>query len=163
MLSIAENAELCTLTKSVTSETSGETVLIPIARSYDNNAWERGAGEQAVSILGRKNIMCYAVGCQLDLQALESSEEYLLSSSSHSLSESDEYARFLETATFGITQAEIDSLAASPKSVDENIIDWMSNQMNISETLLSSHREFWRKRTNSRVSVNYAVILHFLY
>lgn len=123
MLSVASNSSLCTLTKSVTSEIIGETILVPIARSYDSNPWEMAAGEQAASILGGKEIMCYDVGCQLDLQDHGPSEEYLLSSSSHSLSEINEYARFLETATFGTTQAELDSFFASPKRVQENIID----------------------------------------
>ena len=158
MLNIADNAKLCTLTKSVTSETNGETILIPIARSYDNNPWEQSAGDLAVSIIGNKEILCYSVGCQLDLPALRSGEEYLLSSSSHSVTESDEYARFLETATFGITQVDIDTLIASPNSVQENIIEWVSSQMNIAETPLSSHREYWRKRTNSRVSMDSKII-----
>jgi len=155
MLSIADIATLCTLTKSVTSETSGETILIPIARSYDNKLWEQAAGDLAVSIIDNKEILCYSVGCQLDLPPLRTGESYLLSSSSHSLTESDEYARFLESATFGITQIDIDSLLASPKSVPDNIIDWVSSQMNVTETPLSSHREYWRKRTNSRVSTSF--------
>ena len=152
MLSIADSATLCTLTKSVTSDFSGETILIPVARSFDNNPWEHAAGEQAVSTLGTKDILCYNVGCQLDLLDLKPGEEYILSSSSHSLSESNEYARFLETATFGTTQADLDSFLASPMIVQDDIIDWLSSQMNISETPLSSHREYWRKRINSRVS-----------
>ena len=152
MLSVAKNALLCTLTKSVTSSVSGETILIPVARSYDKNRWEQAAGEQAASILGGKDIMCYSVGCQLELQGHGTSEQYLLSSSSYSLSESNEYARFLETSTFGITQADLDSFDASPNSVQDDIIDWISIQMNVSKTPLSSHRKYWRSRINSRVS-----------
>ena len=150
MLSIAGKM-LCTLTKSVTSPDSGKTTLIPIARSYDNNSWEQSAGEYAISLFDEKGIMCYSVGCQLELPVLKAGEKYLLSSSSHLLSDSDEYARFLETATFGTTQEQLDEFDSSSDSVRGGIITWMSNQMNLSSTPLTSHREYWRNGLNGRV------------
>lgn len=71
-----------------------------------------------------------------------------LNSYTHSLSKIDEYARFLESATYGITQAELDSFDVSNVDVDTQIINWMKEQMNETLILPTSHREFWRKRVN---------------
>lgn len=64
------------------------------------------------------------------------------------MSKIDEYARFLESATYGITQAELDSFDVSNIDVDTQIINWMKEQMNETLILPTSHREFWRKRVN---------------
>ena len=145
------NMTLCTLSKSVTSPKSSKVALIPIARSYDNNPWEQSTGEYAASIFDDVDIECYAVGCQLNLPALKAEEKYTLSTSLHSLSKSDEYARFLETATFGVTQEQLDAFAESSKSVQGDITNWISEQMNSITTPMTSHREYWRKRVMNRV------------
>jgi hypothetical protein len=150
MLSVASTT-LCTLTKSVTSSESGKMTLIPIARSYDGNTWEQAAGEYAASIFGGKDIVCYTVGCQVNLPPLEAGAEYLLSSSSHSLTEIDEYARFLETATFGITQEQLDTFDASSANVEDGINSWVTNQMNTNTIPMTGHREYWRNGINARV------------
>ena len=146
------NIALCTLSKStIASPESGEVILIPIARSYNNNPWEQATGEYATSIFDGVDIQCYTTGCQLNLPALEAGATYILSSSSHSLSESDEYARFLETATFGVTQEQLNAFADSPNSVQDDITNWISEQMNSSTTPMTSHREYWRKGVMTRV------------
>ena len=142
---------LCTLSKSVTDYGSDDITLIPIARSYNNNPWEQSTGEYAASILNGVDIECYAVGCQLNLPALDTGAKYILSSSLHSLSESDEYARFLETATFGVTQDQLDTFVESSNSVQSDIANWISEQMNPSTTPMTSHREYWRKGVMTRV------------
>ena len=162
MLSVA-NTSLCTLTKSVTSSASGKVTLIPIARSYDSNPWEQAAGEHAASAFDGNDIMCYTVGCQVHLPSLEVGEEYLLSSSFHSLSEKDEYARFLETATFGITQEQLDTLDLASTSVGDGIVNWVSDQMNSSKIPISSHREYWRKGINSRVRKSVGSLYHLYF
>ena len=50
----------------------------------------------SASMLGGKDIICYSAGFQLELQGHGKSEHHLISSSSYSLSESNEHARFLE-------------------------------------------------------------------
>ncbi len=140
---------LCTL--STISET-GFATLIPIAISYDNNPWEQSAGEFASSFFANDDISCYSNGCQIDLPPLETGESYVLTTSNYTLSETNQYARFLETATFGTTQEQLDTLKSSPESVYDNIALWISDQMNSTITPLTSHREFWRKSVNGRVS-----------
>ena len=151
MLSVA-GATLCTLTKSVTS--GGKVTLIPIARTYNENPWEQSAGEYAASIFDDNDIICYEIGCQINLPSLEASEHYLLSSSSHSLSERDEYARFLETSTFGITQEQLDTFGDSSSNVGDDIVNWVSDQMNSTQIPMTSHREYWRRGINARVRIN---------
>ena len=143
---------LCSLNKAVTSPETGDVTLIPIARSYDGNEWEQAAGKYAFSLFHDNDILCYTEGCKVKLPPLEEDSEYLLTTSTYSLSEKDEYARFLETASFGITEEQLDDFEASSLNIGENIINWLSDQMNASIVHMTSHREFWRKGVNNRVS-----------
>ena len=151
MLKIAPTT-LCSLNKAVTSPHTGEKSLIPIARSYDGNKWEQAAGEFAFALFNGDEIPCYAEGCQVNLPPLEKDSEYLLTTYAYSLSEEQEYARFLETATFGVTQEQLDDFEASSMSVEEKAISWLSDQMNTSVVPMSSHREYWREGVNTAVS-----------
>ena len=108
-------------------------------------------GDVAASLFKEEGILCYTSGCQMNLPVLEEGAEFYLSSFTHSLSETDELARFLETATFGITQGELEVFDSSPGNVQTKIIDWVSNNINIGITPMTSHREFWRKGLNGRV------------
>lgn len=153
MLQIAESS-LCTLTK-LTISSEGHFVNTPIARSYNGKEWEQAAGEFAHSFFDGP-ILCYSKGCQVHLPKLEAGY-YLLTSSTHSLSDRNTYARFLETATFGITEKELDDLESrtssrSGSSVESNIISWVHEQMDTAKTPMTSHREFWRRGLNGRVS-----------
>ena len=143
---------LCTLTKKVVSDT-GSTSSIPIAVSYDSNPWEQSAGEVATSLFANGNILCYSNGCQIHLPPLGAGESYFLTTFDHSLTDDEMYARFLETATFGTTQQQLDNFKSSPASVHDNIANWISDQMNSATTPLTSHREFWRRGANGRVRV----------
>ena len=151
MLKIATTT-LCALNKAITSPETGDVTLIPIARSYDGNEWEQAAGEYASSLFTDNGILCYDEGCQVNLPVLGDNSQYLLSTSAHSLSEKDEYARFLETTTFGITESQLDEFEASSMSVEEKITSWLSDQMNTTSVPMTSHRKFWRKGVNNRVS-----------
>jgi len=154
---------LCTLTKAVFSSTGEVEKIMPIARSYDQNQWEVAPGTFASSVFLNNDIWCYDNGCQMDLtpsiskrqqsimpQAFSmmsrSESKYYLTSYEHSLSQRNEYARFLESATFGITSSELDVLegsgAASP------IAHWIKDQ--IDNVPMSSHREYWRQGANPR-------------
>ena len=145
------NNKLCTLTKVVASIENHEEKIIPVARSYNNKPWEKSPGDVAASLFKEEGILCYTSGCQMNLPVLEEGAEFYLSSFTHSLSETDELARFLETATFGITQGELEVFDSSPGNVQTKMIDWVSNNINIGITPMTSHREFWRKGLNGRV------------
>lgn len=152
MLRTAGTNTLCTLTKIISSDT-GEAISIPIARSYSNNPWEKSAGEASAYLFAGKDILCYEAGCQINLPILEESEaEFRLSTHIYELSKVDEAARFLETATFGITSEELVPFSVSSNDVKTDILTWISQQMNSSITPMTSHREFWRKGLNGRVS-----------
>ena len=149
---LSKGSNLCSLDKEVTSSSTNQKTLIPIALSYEGNPWEQAAGEHAQRVFGGEEILCYLSGCQLNLPELQEGESYVLSSSSHVLSKENEYARFLETATFGITEDDLESIDKPSINIQENIATWISKQMNVTATPMSSHREFWRKRLNGRVS-----------
>ena len=138
------NMALYTLGKSVPSPEGGEVTLISIARSYKNNQWEQATRDYAASIFDGVNIECYTMGYQLNLLALEVVTKYILSSSSH-LSESNEHARFLETATFGVMQEQLDVFVDSPNSVQDDITNCICEEMNSSRTLMTSRKEYWKK------------------
>ena len=152
MLQIANDENLCTLTKATTSPLNGEVSFIPIARSYNNHPWERAAGDYATTLFSVKDIMCFTDGCQINLPSLEAGAEYQLTSFTHSLDGKNAYARFLETSTFGITEEELGKFEASNGHVQESIVSWVSTQMNSSIVPITSHREFWRHGLNLRVS-----------
>ena len=145
------NASLCTLTKYSTSS-EGYVVHTPIARSYNGKDWEQAAGEYADSLFDGE-ILCYDNGCQINLPELESGSNYILSSFSYTLSDRDMYARFLETATFGITEEQLDTFESTSNNVESNIISWVHNQMNETNTPMTSHRKFWRRGLINRVSL----------
>ena len=139
------------MTKSDASLDSSETLILPIARSYHNRSWEKAAGQYAASIFDGNDILCYPAGCQIKLPDIEIGAQYLLTTSSHSLPEHDEYARFLETATFGTTEQQLQEFQESSNAVQAGIANWISQQMNTTITPATSHREFWRQGLNARV------------
>jgi len=142
---------LCTLTKNIISSTSGSATSIPVALSYHGNPWEQSAGEFATSFFANEDILCYSNGCQINLPPLGVQESYLLTTLDYSLAENEEYARFLETATFGITEEQLDAFKNSPASVHDDIVTWISDQMNSTTTPLTSHREFLRRGVIGRL------------
>ncbi len=154
-VTLSRSDKICTLTKAVVFN-DGKTSLIPIAISYDNNPWEQSAGEFAASVFASRGILCRAEGCEMYLPPLvrigRFREAYLLKSYDHSLTPKEEYARFLETATFGVTQELLEEFEKSSTSAQDTITNWLSDQMDTSITPLTSHREFWRKGVNGRVS-----------
>ena len=95
---------------------------------------------------------CYTNVCKVQLPDLGENEEYVLTSYDHSLPQSrDEVARFLESATFGTTTADLDNWNYDA-DLDQIITAWVADQMDVSKTPILSHREYWRRRANSRVS-----------
>jgi len=153
MLYASETGSLCTVTKVVQSD-DGKDNIIPIARSYDGLLWESAAGEYAASIFHEKPILCYAKGCQIELPPIESSNEaYIVSTTTYSLPERDQLARFLETATYGVRSDDLNALEDISDSIDPNekIGQWVKNQVTLSVTPMTSHRRSWREGANPRL------------
>ena len=155
ILTSAPTDSLCTV--SMLEMTNGDVeVTVPLARSYNGFDWEISAGEKVVDILGTKDFLCYQRGCQIVLPFVSNDMVYKLSSYTYTLDMRDEYARFLETATYGITVADLNGLEEvtgnrEPLSV---ITEYIESQMNQNETPMTSHREYWRRRANPRVSID---------
>ena len=97
--------------------------------------------------------MCYSSGCQIDLPTLGPGEEYHLTRYSTIQSKREKLARFLETATFGVTSEDLDNLEFSGLNSFDAITSWIQSQMNEAITKITSHREYWREKVNPRVSM----------
>ena len=124
------------------------TNISPVALSYDDGDWENAAGDFATALLHGQEFGDYAAGSHITLPDLGMNEGYFLTSFSHSVSETDKVARFLETSTFGTTAGDLaawDNVALTTATIKQ----WIQDQMNLPVT---SHREFFRQRTNTRVS-----------
>lgn len=140
---------VCTLTK-ITEFSS-----IPIARSYDGHPWERSGSNEAQKFLS-KEIECYESNyCQINLPAVSTGESYRLSTYQYSVSADVEMARFLETATYGVTRQELSSLTDAVSNNGGNrfeaIVDWFKDQIDEDITPATSHRKYWRERVNERI------------
>ena len=96
---------------------------IPIARSYNGHDWEHYTTSRNWRLQSQVHIECsttnIAEGCILSLPPFPSSNHvYIVTSYFASEGEAtafslrNEYARFLEQATFGVTTADLDHLAA---------------------------------------------------
>ncbi len=149
ILGIADVSSLCSVTKVI----SRSNTVIPLVRSYDLNEWETSPGDVAASHFDNEVILCYDQGCQINLPNLESGETYILTTKTYSTSNRDEFARFLETASFGSTASELDNMEAAlgddgPMGV---IVDYVESQMDENIVPATIHREFWRRRANPRV------------
>ena len=119
---------LCTLVK-VTLEDGNVVKTMPLARSYNQHDWEVSAGKLAASVFPN-GINCYSSGCQVNLPPSQPNEEYRLKSFSKSPSTRDTFARFLETATFGILSEDLDGLAQG-NGQGSAIANWIKTQMNL--------------------------------
>ena len=157
---------LCTLTTAVLNDNSVVTSLVPLARSYDGFDWERAAGGGvSVTLYRNQSWNCDFSSCQITLPPLQDGMTYRLASYNRALPERDEIARFLESTTFGPTQVELDQFynitdnGTRTDNLQTRMAHWVWRQMDVSQVGMTSHREFWRKRANMRVSI---YIIHYM-
>lgn len=141
-LELSNTGLLCTLTKVMTDGSTS--TPFPIARSYDAFEWESAAGPLATQTFEDNDIRCDYDYCSMTLPSLTEAN-YVLTAFNHSISPRDEAARFLEMATFGPLSTEIDAIT------DVSRAGYISSQMDETQTPITSHREYWRKRTNPKV------------
>lgn len=149
---------LCALTEVQTDASSGDdTQIIPIARSYNGRKWESAAGGKAASIFAPSGaLVCSDVTskCTIALPAAGANSRFVLTLHGRSVSQRNEVARFLDQNTFGVTIDDLNVL---------DVADWTSNpalhranyvkdQMDTTKTAITSHREYWRARTNPKVT-----------
>ena len=157
---LARSDSLCILTKAVNTNGTLSNIA-PVALSYDGEGWEAAAGEFATTLLSGQVFGNYAVGSHITLPELGANEKYYLTTYSHSVSETDEVARLLETATFGTTPEDLatwNSTTGGRRLTATTAKQWVEKEMAIPMT---SHREFFRKRANPRVSKGMRAGLRF--
>lgn len=116
--------------------------LIPLARSYNTEDWESAPGPMACPSedVGPTSVL---------LPELEDpSDSYVILSKDASMDDRSSIAKFLEMTTFGPLKSEILSLEAdwSTSGITKRAT-YIRQQMDLPAT---SHREYWRRRTNSK-------------
>ena len=112
--------------------------LIPMARSYHGHDWEPSPGPLACNT---EDVSATTV---ILPDPKDSNDEYVILSKDGSMDKRASIARFLELTTFGTTKSEL--LALDNGNWDDAArATYVRNQMS---TPATSHREYWRKRTN---------------
>lgn len=145
---LVRSDSLCVLTKAIPG--TGDTLsnIAPVGLSYDGGDWEIAAGDFSATLLRGQDFGNYAEGSHITLPALTGNEKYYLTSYSHTVSETDKTARFLEMATFGTTSQDLGQWGTTPFTT-ATAKEWIVEQINMPVT---SHREFFRLRSNGKVS-----------
>ena len=144
---LARSDFLCVLTKAVSDANGTLSNVAPVALSYDGQDWELAAGDFVATSLYGQDFGDFVAGSQITLPDLNADEKYYLTSYSHTVGETDQVARFLETATFGTTAQDLEQWT-DPFDI-ASARDWIIDQMNMN---ITSHREFFRLRSNGKVS-----------
>jgi hypothetical protein len=138
----ASSQSLCTL-----HQFSSENQRIkPIARSYAGNQWEASGGE-----FSSLEWSCTGFVCSVNLPVLPNNSYYVLTSfyppETFRNDGMDDIARFLEQATFGAPRADFADFNAA--KLPQSFANWIKAQQE--GVPLTSHRAFFRKRTNARM------------
>lgn len=123
--------------------------IIPVARSYDNNDWEKVAGpyDSKLQISG-----CCSLDIPTNVHGMtndSSKFQLLLMSFSSNLTPQEEVSRFFQQTTFGPTKHMITSWNYA-QDLQTGMKNWVSSQMDESQTPVTSHREFFRKRMDGQ-------------
>jgi hypothetical protein len=133
---------LCTLVE----KSPDSQAFKPIARAYAGVEWEASSGEFSSLVW-----TCDVATCNVDLPPLPLDSQYILTSfippEQFRDDGIDEVARFLEQTTFGVTRSDI--LKFDTSNLRQSFGKWIQEQQ---ETVPpTSHRAFYRMRTNSRM------------
>ena len=121
----------------------------PAARSYGGYPWEASA----VPAFGYTQFVCVGTSCRANLPPLENDGDYyeLLTLERPPLPPRDEWARFLEQATFGPRPVDL-GLAkdgGDPNwQASLNFAGWIQHQIN--DVPMTSHRRFFREHVRQR-------------
>ncbi|KAL3921613.1 MAG: hypothetical protein SGILL_002661 [Bacillariaceae sp.] len=111
--------------------------LVPVGRSYGGQQWEASAGPFSAF-----DWNCGGASCTIDLPDPEFGRSFVLITytHTHSYTQYDEIARFLEKTTFGPTRDEIFDGSFPGKEL------WMEQQFGLPA---SSHRQYYRERVTN--------------
>jgi len=152
---------LCTLTE-VRADAGGseDNQVIPIARSYEGHQWESSAGELATSIFvdtsGQPDCLPDGSSCNILLPPLAEAAtyRYALTSYEYSPSRRDQISRALGRLTFGVTPTDLNLHDKAEWDSDNEayLAAFIQDQMDEKKTPMISHREYFRKRTNPKLT-----------
>ena len=165
---LERSSTLCIITKADVDSSGTQTEIAPVARSSNGGDWEKHAGEFAEALLYGKNFGDYDQGCQITLPALASGQKYFIasyidSSPARRLTEVDEerkaVARLMQHGTFGTTLSDLEGWSKGPVT-KESAAEWVKEQINMTMT---SHREYFRTRTNPRWVLSFLTSFPTLY
>ena len=160
LLPPAKPSELITLSR--TPEVSGS-FYVPVGRAYDGNEWERSAGPDvsriAFSCCHHGTGEAHGDICQVYVP-FKAGYTYHLTRyedpyPSSALGDRGVAARFLERSTFGPTPDDVANWDYTNLAGGRSFVDWITDQMSPSKVDVSSHREFYRRRTNPRSTEAY--------
>jgi uncharacterized protein (DUF1800 family) len=130
----SSTGSLCTLVKVNSNDSS----IIPIGRSYNGGDWENTAGA-----FSNIPFSCEPF-CGIELPSLANGDTYRLAEFTHSISQQEELARFLDQSTFGVTRKDLLSFDEEFPT-DVSIASWIQNQIDNVE--ITSHRAWFRKHS----------------
>ena len=135
-----DNANMDNIQRSSSNE---DFYIVPVARSYNNNNWERVAGPyaQELSVNGCCNVVIP------NLPNLRENSKFLLMSFSHSVTNKQEVSRFFQQTTFGPNLDLINSWNYNNDMMKE-VGKWLEIQLDTNQTPITSHRAFFRERAD---------------
>jgi len=143
---------LCSLIR-ISSNSNNEQTIVPVARSYNGNGWEKVAGAFTNIIIeknaGERDYL-------IRVPTLSNNAFYLIIGSEREISATEEVARFLEQTTFGVTRSMIKEWNNKLSDLPNAFGQWVQDQMSLSTTPLSSHRKYYRKRASERIFLSMA-------
>lgn len=134
---VVPESGLCTLFLETASSK-----YIPVARSYNGNGWERSGGNFAA-----KNLLEWRCNQGQCFTVLPDGESYVLEQRPvRQATTTESWARFLESATYGVTPDDLLFLES------RSFAGFLRNQVDLKPT---SHREFYRRRLGSVLEHHY--------
>jgi hypothetical protein len=120
--------------------------IVPVARSYNNQKWERVAGPYAQD-LEVSNCCSLAIpNLNVNNSGSDDNGRFLLMSFSHNLSEKEEVSRFFQQTTFGPTLDMINLWNYGNSNIQHEMGDWIKKQMDEDIVVPTYHRAFYRQR-----------------
>lgn len=120
-------------------QSSGD--IIPLARSYHGQDWESAPGPLACPT---EDVTATSVVLpELD----DPNDEYIILTKDGTMDTQRQIAKFLEMTSFGPKMSEITDLESTGVWDDTARANYIREQMDLPA---NSHREYWRKRTNSK-------------
>lgn len=119
--------------------------LIPLARSYSGKGWEAAPGPLACPTKHVNATTIFLPPLQ------DTNDRYVILAKDGYMSERKQVSKFLEMTTFGPRRAEIDALTADGEWMTDGASKRASYIRSQIDLPITSHREYWRRRTNSKV------------